>query len=94
MRAGFVLALVLGGAGLALVQKSRTESDADSKALQADLAELPEPLRTEVTKALWTAQASDVPQLQQLAAALQAVGFTKSAARVRQKIEQLGGKPQ
>lgn len=97
MRAGTLVALLIAGAGVALVRQSKSEADADSKALQADLAELPEPLRVEVTKALFTSQPADVPQLQQLAAALDVVGYKKAAARVRARVEQLqqmkGGAP-
>lgn len=89
MRAGTLVALLIAGAGVALVRQSKSEADAESKALQADLAELPENIRGEVLTALWTAKASEIPELQKLATTLDALGYAKSAARVRQKIEQL-----
>lgn len=73
-----------------MAAKSSPKKEDDGAALAADLAEIPDPvLREQVLKVLWTAGAADLSSLEVLASTLEAKGYTKAAARVRQKIAQI-----
>jgi hypothetical protein len=85
----WALIAIVGGLGYAVYRKTDQEHADESRALEADLAELPEPMRTQTRQALFLAQPADLPQLAVLAQTMRASGWNRAAARVEQKIGQL-----
>lgn len=88
----YLVAVGLALAAVAVLHtRSKAEHADESRQLEDDLQEVPDPMRSELRSMIFLTQPSDVPQLEIIAATLETKGYARAAARIRARIAQLKG---